>query len=193
MPYGMRLLIGAFRDMRKPLRIHELRRRDPPPDQRLGHVFRSHRALHRQQRHTSRPDRRIRAHGPAHLGHWVADDHETDIKRARVLELANDALVKLDSTTRVAADDVEIIAADPSEYGGAETQTFDIIRQLASTEGIVTDPVYEGKALRGLDQLLKEDRFDTDAKVLLMHLGGAPAVHAYANHFGTPTFKQPML
>ena len=134
--------------------------------------------------------------GFAHMGRpisiiGVADDHETDIKRARVLELANNALAELGSTVRVTAGDVEIIVADPSEYGEAEPETFDIIRQLAGTEGIVADPVYEGKALRGLDQLIKEDRFDADAKVLLMHLGGTPAIHAYANQFGTPAFKQP--
>ena len=136
--------------------------------------------------------------GFAHIGQpmsviGVADDNETDIKRARVLELSNDALAAVGSTARVAEADVEIIAADPSEYGDAEPQTFDLIRQLASSEGIVADPVYEGKALRGLDRLIKDDRFDTDAKVLLMHLGGTPAVHAYANQFGTPTFKQPTL
>ena len=133
--------------------------------------------------------------GFAHMGQpisviGVADDHETDIKRARVLELANGALTELGSAARVTAGAVEIIAADPSEYGAAEPQTFDIIRQLARAEGIVADPVYEGKALRGLDLLIKGDRFDAGATVLLMHLGGTPAVHAYSNQFGVPDFKQ---
>ncbi len=123
----------------------------------------------------------------------VADDDETDIKRARVLELANSALALLGSTARVAAGDVEIIAADPSDYGQAEPQTFDLIRKLASTEGIVADPVYEGKALRGLGRLIADDRFDANARILLMHLGGTPAVHAYANQFGAPVFKETSL
>ncbi len=136
--------------------------------------------------------------GFAHMGHplsviGVADDDETDIKRARVLDLANSALALFGSTARVSEGDVEIIAADPSDYGDAEPQTFDLIRRLASTEGIVADPVYEGKALRGLDRLITDDRFDADAKILLMHLGGTPAVHAYANQFGAPVFKQPAL
>jgi 1-aminocyclopropane-1-carboxylate deaminase len=119
----------------------------------------------------------------------VADDHETDIKRARVLELANNTLVELDSPARVAADDIEIIAADQSVYGEADSRTFDIIRTLASTEGIVADPVYEGKALRGLDQLVRAGRFDSGSRILLMHLGGTPAVHAYGNQFGTPRLR----
>ncbi|MGV8897426.1 MAG: D-cysteine desulfhydrase family protein [Rhodoglobus sp.] len=132
--------------------------------------------------------------GFAHMGETmsvigVADDHETDIKRARVLALANETLILLGSAARVSEEAVEIISVDQSDYGKAEPQTFDIIRQLASTEGIVADPVYEGKALRGLDQLIRDGRFAANAKILLMHLGGTPAVHAYANQFGAPSFR----
>lgn len=123
----------------------------------------------------------------------VADDHETEIKRGRVLELANNALVGLDSSVRVAPDDIEIIAADQSVYGKAEPQTFELIRTLASNEGLVADPVYEGKALRGLQALANDGRFGPDSKVLLMHLGGTPAVHAYADQFGRPgPFRSPL-
>lgn len=90
-------------------------------------------------------------------------------------------------------DDIEIVAADPSEYGEAEMRTFDLIRQLACSEGIVADPVNEGKALCGLDKLIRSGRFDTDAKVLLMHLGGTPAVHADGKQFGAPTFQHAVL
>lgn len=116
----------------------------------------------------------------------VADDHETDIKRGRVLELANSALAELESSARVSPTDIEIIAADKSVYGEAEPETFDVIRLLASCEGLVADPVYEGKALRGLQALAKMGRIARSSKVLLMHLGGTPAVHAYANQFGQP-------
>jgi 1-aminocyclopropane-1-carboxylate deaminase len=118
----------------------------------------------------------------------VADDHETEIKRARVLELANNMLVEIGASVRVRAEDVEIIAADRSEYGEAEPETIDLIRRFARCEGIVADPVYEGKALRGLEKLIGEGRFDPAAKVLMLHLGGTPAVHAYADQFGAPTF-----
>ncbi len=116
----------------------------------------------------------------------VADDHETDIKRGRVLDLANEALAELESSVRVNAADIEIIAADQSVYGEAEPETLDIIRLLAGCEGLVADPVYEGKALRGLQALAREGRFESGSRVLLMHLGGTPAIHAYANKFGSP-------
>jgi len=120
----------------------------------------------------------------------VADDDETEIKQGRVLELANNALAELQSPVRIAPTDIEIISADQSVYGEAEAATFDLIRKFASSEGLVADPVYEGKALRGLQQLVSDGRIKASDNVLLMHLGGTPAVHAYANQFGAPELIQ---
>lgn len=120
----------------------------------------------------------------------VADDDETDIKSGRVLKLANDGLIELQSTVRVSPEEVEITAADQSVYGEADSETFDAIRLLAQTEGLVADPVYEGKALRGLLKLANDGRFEPNSRILLMHLGGTPAVHAYANQFGMPHLSQ---
>jgi 1-aminocyclopropane-1-carboxylate deaminase/D-cysteine desulfhydrase-like pyridoxal-dependent ACC family enzyme len=61
-----------------------------------------------------------------------------------------------------------------------------MIRLLAATEGLAADPVYEGKALRGLQMLAAEGSFPPGSRVLLMHLGGTPALHAYASQFGSP-------
>jgi 1-aminocyclopropane-1-carboxylate deaminase/D-cysteine desulfhydrase-like pyridoxal-dependent ACC family enzyme len=121
----------------------------------------------------------------------VADDHETEIKGARVHELANATLAEIGSEIRVPAEAVEVVAADLSEYGEAEPATFELIRRFAGAEGILADPVYEGKALRGLEKLIAERRFEPTAKVLLLHLGGTPAVHAYADQFGPPVFTPP--
>jgi len=132
--------------------------------------------------------------GFAHLGVdteiiGVADDDETEIKSQRVLDLANAALAELEFEDRISSQDVEIMAADQSVYGKADTATLDAIRLLASTEGIVADPVYEGKALNGLLTLAKAGRFRPDSKILLMHLGGTPAIHAYANQFDAPNLR----
>jgi len=86
----------------------------------------------------------------------------------------------------VTKEDVTVLAADLSPYGVADERTIQTIRQFAANEGLLADPVYEGKALRGLRDLAERDYFPPGARVLLMHLGGTPAVHAYANQFGTP-------
>ena len=113
----------------------------------------------------------------------VADDDETEIKKRRVLQLANDTLLELGLPVQVNTTDIEVIAASTSPYGVANQDIFYGISLLARTEGLIADPVYEGKAIRGLLNLAEQHRFEKDSKVLLMHLGGVPAVHAYANQF----------
>ena len=115
----------------------------------------------------------------------VSDDDEVEIKKLRIRQLANDALHELGLATRVAETDVEVVSSNSEPYGVPDAKIIDGIRLLACKEGLIADPVYEGRAIRGLLKLSDESRFERDAKVLLMHLGGAPAVHAYAGQFGS--------
>jgi 1-aminocyclopropane-1-carboxylate deaminase/D-cysteine desulfhydrase-like pyridoxal-dependent ACC family enzyme len=119
----------------------------------------------------------------------ISDDDETSIKKRRVLQLANGALDELDLAARVDPDDVVVLAVDHNAYGKADEETRDAIRLLAETEGLIADPVYEAKAVRGLLSLTKQEYFQSGSKILLMHLGGSPAIHAYANQLGPPNLK----
>lgn len=114
----------------------------------------------------------------------VADDGETEIKRNRVQELANEALQKLGVSPSVTAEDVEVVASNQADYGFADDAIKEGIRLMATKEGLIADPVYEGRAIRSLLDLSASGRFAPDARILLMHLGGAPAIHAYAGQFG---------
>lgn len=113
----------------------------------------------------------------------VSDDDEIEIKKKRVQQLANDALQELGLTMRITDHEVEVISSSPNDYGVPDAEIIRGIEQLANTEGLIADPVYEGRAIHGLWCLANENRFDKDAKVLLMHLGGSPAIHAYASYF----------
>lgn len=113
----------------------------------------------------------------------VADDGETQIKTKRVRELANAALQTLGLPEMVTATDVEVIASNEADYGFADDAIKEGIRLMATKEGLIADPVYEGRAIRGVIDLNTAGRFAKDDKVLLMHLGGSPAVHAYAGQF----------
>lgn len=115
----------------------------------------------------------------------VSDDDEVEIKKARVLHLANAALHTLGFDVRIAEPDVEVISANDNAYGVADDDIISGIRLLASKEGLIADPVYEGRAVRGLLRLADEGRFKSSDSILLMHLGGSPAIHAYAGQFGT--------
>lgn len=114
----------------------------------------------------------------------VADDGETQIKTRRVRELANEALRTLELPELVEESDIEVIASNDADYGYADEAIKEGIRKMATHEGLIADPVYEGRAIRGLLDLSAAKRFEPDAKILLMHLGGSPAIHAYAGQFG---------
>jgi 1-aminocyclopropane-1-carboxylate deaminase len=126
--------------------------------------------------------------GPRVIG--VADDDETSEKAARVLRLANAALQELELTAAVSAADVEVVSSDPNPYGVAAPGTIAAILRLARTEGIAADPVYEGKALAGLIDLTSRGVLTSKDRVLLLHLGGTPAVHAYADQLGSGSFEE---
>jgi len=119
----------------------------------------------------------------------IADDEETIIKAKRVRQLANEALAALRLSEEVKEEEVTVISVDQNSYGSADKLTMDAIRAFGAAEGILADPVYEGKALRGLCKLAEQNYFPAGARILLMHLGGTPAIHAYGNQFGIPQLK----
>ena len=51
---------------------------------------------------------------------------------------------------------------------------------LAQHEGIFIGPVYTGRAVAGLIDLIRKGVFTKDQTVLFWHTGGAPALFAYA-------------
>ena len=62
-------------------------------------------------------------------------------------------------------------------------ETKEAIRLAARLEGMITDPVYEGKSMQGMIDLVKKGFFARGSKVLYAHLGGAPALNGYAYAF----------
>jgi D-cysteine desulfhydrase len=66
-------------------------------------------------------------------------------------------------------------------YGEPNQAGLEAIRILASTEGVLLDPVYTGKAMAGLLDGVARGRFASDGPVLFLHTGGAPALFAYRN------------
>ena len=68
-------------------------------------------------------------------------------------------------------------------YGIPDARTLDAMRLGARLEAMITDPVYEGKSLAGLIDLVQSREIDPAANVLFAHLGGQPALNAYAGLF----------
>ena len=68
-------------------------------------------------------------------------------------------------------------------YGIPDDATLDAMRLAARTEGMITDPVYEGKSMAALIDLVGRQEIPPDATVLYAHLGGQPAINAYSALF----------
>jgi 1-aminocyclopropane-1-carboxylate deaminase len=86
---------------------------------------------------------------------------------------------------RVLTDD-EIILLDEwhaGTYGIPDEKTIEAIRLCARLEGMLTDPVYEGKSMAAMIDLVRDGRIEPGSNVLYAHLGGQPALNAYAGAF----------
>jgi 1-aminocyclopropane-1-carboxylate deaminase len=83
-------------------------------------------------------------------------------------------------------DESEIVLLDEwhaGTYGIPDEQTIAAIRLCARLEGVLTDPVYEGKSMAALIELVQTGRIASGSRVLYAHLGGQPALNAYAGAF----------
>lgn len=69
------------------------------------------------------------------------------------------------------------------EYGIPVESTLEAIRTTAQLEGVILDPVYEGKSMAGLMDLVRQGEISSDSTVLYAHLGGQPALNAYSQIF----------
>ena len=65
-------------------------------------------------------------------------------------------------------------------YGVPSHETNEAIRLAARTEAMITDPVYEGKSMQGMIDLIDKGFFPKGSKILYAHLGGAPALNGYS-------------
>ncbi|PRX30732.1 1-aminocyclopropane-1-carboxylate deaminase [Paraburkholderia sp. BL18I3N2] len=66
------------------------------------------------------------------------------------------------------------------EYGLPNDGTLEAIRLCARLEGVLTDPVYEGKSMHGMIEMVRNREFPEGSRVLYAHLGGVPALNGYS-------------
>jgi 1-aminocyclopropane-1-carboxylate deaminase len=82
--------------------------------------------------------------------------------------------------------DDEIVLLDEwhaGVYGVPDAKTIEAIGLCARLEGMLTDPVYEGKSMAALIDLVRDGRIAPGSRVLYAHLGGQPALNAYSGAF----------
>jgi len=71
-------------------------------------------------------------------------------------------------------------------YGIPTQGMVDAVRLVAEKEGILLDPVYSGKGMAGLIDLVRKGFFPKDSNVVFLHTGGQVGLFGYHDAFGLP-------
>jgi 1-aminocyclopropane-1-carboxylate deaminase len=101
--------------------------------------------------------------------------------KQQVLDIARQTAELVELQRDLTGEDIVLIEdyAYPV-YGVPSEETNEAIRLCARLEGMMTDPVYEGKSMQGMIDLVRKGFFPAGSRVLYAHLGGVPAINAYS-------------
>lgn len=112
------------------------------------------------------------------IGISVSD--EKDAFAETVLRIARETEKALGLGPSIRRADIIVLDEYIKEgYGVVNAEVAEVIRLVFAAEGIVLDPVYTGKAMAGLVDLVRKGRFRKDDKVVFFHTGGTPALFPY--------------
>jgi 1-aminocyclopropane-1-carboxylate deaminase len=103
------------------------------------------------------------------------------VTRRQVLDIARNTAELVELGRDITAADV-VLKEDYAypAYGVPSDETNAAIRLCARLEGMMTDPVYEGKSMQGMIDLVRKGFFPPKSKILYAHLGGVPAINGYS-------------
>ena len=104
--------------------------------------------------------------------------------RAQVEKIARQTAELIGLGRDLRDDEITVLPGWAGDFYGIPVQsTLDAIRLTGRLEGVILDPVYEGKSMAGLIDLIRDGRIGPDSTVLYAHLGGQPALNAYSALF----------
>ena len=107
-----------------------------------------------------------------------------DETRAQVEKIARNTAELIGLGRDLRDDEITVLEGWAGElYGIPVGSTLDAIRLTGKLEGMIIDPVYEGKSMAGLIDLIRNGDIPKDSNVLYAHLGGQPALNAYHSLF----------
>lgn len=114
----------------------------------------------------------------------IGVNRKKEAQEAAVHKLAQETLDYIGAPVRLSAD--KVLAFDDYVGPGYSLPTpsmVEAVTLLARTESILLDPVYSGKAMAGLIDLVRKGYFAEGSNVLFLHTGGSPALFAYMDEF----------
>ncbi len=107
-----------------------------------------------------------------------------DETRTQVEKIARNTAELIGLGRELRDDEITVLPGWAGDFYGIPVQsTLDAIRLTGRLEGMIIDPVYEGKSMAGLIDLVQSGQIARDSTVLYAHLGGQPALNAYSALF----------
>ncbi|MBJ7465881.1 MAG: 1-aminocyclopropane-1-carboxylate deaminase [Mycolicibacterium sp.] len=104
--------------------------------------------------------------------------------RAQVERIARNTAELIGLGRDLRDDEITVLEGWAGELYGVPVQsTIDAITLTGRLEGVILDPVYEGKSMAGLIDLVQSGQIGPTSTVLYAHLGGQPALNAYSGIF----------
>jgi 1-aminocyclopropane-1-carboxylate deaminase len=102
--------------------------------------------------------------------------------RVQVTRIARNTAELIDLGRDLREDEITVLSGWAGDLYGIPVQsTIDAILLTGRLEGVILDPVYEGKSMAGLIDLVRQGEIGKDSTVLYAHLGGQPALNAYSS------------
>jgi 1-aminocyclopropane-1-carboxylate deaminase len=107
-----------------------------------------------------------------------------DETRAQVEKIARNTAELIGLGRDLRDDEITVLPGWAGDFYGIPVRsTLDAIRLTGRLEGMIIDPVYEGKSMAALIDLVRTGQIGPDSTVLYAHLGGQPALNAYSALF----------
>lgn len=110
----------------------------------------------------------------------IGDGAKREDLAPKVSGLVAEFAERFDVDVHIAPNDVIVLDEYGGTYGEPTPQCIQAIKTVALAEGMLLDPVYTGKAMAGLADLIRRGRWSRDQTVVFWHTGGQPALFASA-------------
>lgn len=98
-----------------------------------------------------------------------------------LVQLANETAKRLGLNQTYTNKDFMVNYDYATGYGLLNNLDQEGIFTLARQEGIITDPIYSGRAFGALLDLIKHGYFNKNDRILFWHTGGGPALFSYSS------------
>ncbi|MDR1730797.1 MAG: D-cysteine desulfhydrase [Synergistaceae bacterium] len=114
----------------------------------------------------------------------IGINRKKEAQSSAVYALTQKLFDKMGIRTPLSREDVVVFDDYIGEgYSRPTKGMIEAVKLVARTEAILLDPVYTGKAMAGMIDLIKKGHFAKKDKILFLHTGGSPALYVYADKF----------